>query len=256
VITPIHLCIAPLKKSGFVGIGNQPIFIYGKLQCCLRIKNQIRSIVLFVVSDGLLPFHLLIGRDTLQLFDINLILPYENKFKHIISISNKNILPLQKLNPGVSNKLRNENITATNIATILDPYELNSIKETVNICNDSNDDHLIPIMNIDTTSEERYTYDVDPNLSTELIEAFRKCIDENYVYFDPNKVQSLEYEMHIHLENNIPLSHPRRLSYSEKAEVRKMVQDLLSKQIIRPSDSPYASPIVLVKKKRGILVCV
>lgn len=50
---------------------------------------------------------------------------------------------------------------------------------------------------------------------------------------------------------------PRRLSYFEKNEVRKILDDLLEQGIIRPSQSQYSSPIVLVKKKSGtIRMCV
>lgn len=48
-----------------------------------------------------------------------------------------------------------------------------------------------------------------------------------------------DYEMKINLTNDVPIHcNPRRFSYSE----------LLCDGIIRPSDSPYASAIVLVKK--------
>lgn len=44
---------------------------------------------------------------------------------------------------------------------------------------------------------------------------------------------------------------PRRLAYSEKDKLREIVDDWLEKGIIRPSNSEYASPIVLVWKKNG-----
>lgn len=36
-------------------------------------------------------------------------------------------------------------------------------------------------------------------------------------------------------------------------EVNKIINDLLKQRIMRSSDSPYASPIILVKKKTGEL---
>ena len=44
-----------------------------------------------------------------------------------------------------------------------------------------------------------------------------------------------------------------RLSPAEKEEVQRQVQDLLSKGLIRPSTSPFGSPILFVKKKDGTL---
>lgn len=44
---------------------------------------------------------------------------------------------------------------------------------------------------------------------------------------------------------------PRRLSFAEKLEVNEIIKDLLARRIIQVSNSPYASPIVLVRKKSG-----
>ncbi|CAG9123135.1 unnamed protein product [Plutella xylostella] len=59
-------------------------------------------------------------------------------------------------------------------------------------------------------------------------------------------------EMHINLTDDTPIAyHPYRLSYDEKLRVREIIRDLLDKGIIRESQSPYSSPILLVKKKDG-----
>lgn len=58
--------------------------------------------------------------------------------------------------------------------------------------------------------------------------------------------------MEIKLTSTTPISHrPYKLSVDEKSRVRDIVSDLLSKGIIRESQSDYASPIILVKKKDG-----
>lgn len=58
------------------------------------------------------------------------------------------------------------------------------------------------------------------------------------------------------IDNFIVTRRPYRLSITERAEVRKIVADLLSNNIIRESTSPYASPVLLVKKKRVHIVYV
>ncbi|KAJ0175949.1 hypothetical protein K1T71_008123 [Dendrolimus kikuchii] len=59
-------------------------------------------------------------------------------------------------------------------------------------------------------------------------------------------------KMHINLTSDVPVSyHPYRLAYQEKLKVREICRDLLDKKIIRESDSEYASPVILVKKKDG-----
>lgn len=50
---------------------------------------------------------------------------------------------------------------------------------------------------------------------------------------------------------------PNRLSIDEKTKLRIIIDDLLARNIIRPSNSEYASKIVLVKKRDGKLhMCV
>lgn len=59
-------------------------------------------------------------------------------------------------------------------------------------------------------------------------------------------------EMNIKLMSDKPVYHrPYRLSLPELQVVRDKVRDLLRAGIIRESDSEYASPVVLVKKKNG-----
>lgn len=45
--------------------------------------------------------------------------------------------------------------------------------------------------------------------------------------------------------------YPRRLPYAYRDETRKQVAEMLDQGVIQPSHSPWASPIVLVKKKDG-----
>jgi len=44
---------------------------------------------------------------------------------------------------------------------------------------------------------------------------------------------------------------PYRMSASELAEFKKQLEDLLDKKFVRPSVSPWGSPVLLVKKKDG-----
>jgi hypothetical protein len=56
------------------------------------------------------------------------------------------------------------------------------------------------------------------------------------------------------IENSeISFSRPRRLAQIEYDQADKMVEEMLKDKIIRPSSSPYNSPIVMVTKKDGSL---
>ena len=45
--------------------------------------------------------------------------------------------------------------------------------------------------------------------------------------------------------------HPRRIPFALRGEVKKMIEGMLRQGVIKPSHSPWASPIVLVAKKDG-----
>ncbi|XP_020104448.1 uncharacterized protein LOC109721311 [Ananas comosus] len=44
---------------------------------------------------------------------------------------------------------------------------------------------------------------------------------------------------------------PYRYSYEQKNEIEKLIKEMLTSKAIQPSNSPYASPVLLVKKKDG-----
>ncbi|MCO5612108.1 hypothetical protein L7F22_066370 [Adiantum nelumboides] len=48
-----------------------------------------------------------------------------------------------------------------------------------------------------------------------------------------------------------PNQPPYRVSLSQQEEIMKQVTELLEKGLIRPSSSPYCSPVLLVQKKDG-----
>lgn len=80
----------------------------------------------------------------------------------------------------------------------------------------------------------------------------RKRIEELKEKYTPNKIRELDMKMNIALTDDIPVyQRPRRLSPSEKNEVNTQINEWLENQIIQESQSNYASPIVLVKKKNG-----
>lgn len=63
---------------------------------------------------------------------------------------------------------------------------------------------------------------------------------------------------HIYTDDDMPVTERyRRIPPNEYQEVQQHLQELLEKGVIRPSESNYASPIVLVRKKSGALrMCV
>lgn len=65
----------------------------------------------------------------------------------------------------------------------------------------------------------------------------------------PSREQDHRIEL---LPNAAPVSvRPYKYPYFQKTEIEKIVQELLDNGVIRPSVSPFSSPVILVKKKDG-----
>ena len=59
---------------------------------------------------------------------------------------------------------------------------------------------------------------------------------------------------HINVEDHGPIkSQPYKRSFAEKDELDKHIDKLLEDKKIVPSDSPWASPVVMVQKKDGTM---
>lgn len=81
-----------------------------------------------------------------------------------------------------------------------------------------------------------------------LLQEFRDCISYSTSELGKTDAASLS----IRCTSDVPIAYrPYRLAENEKSIVRNIIQELLDNNIIRESNSPYASPILLVKKKNG-----
>ena len=79
-------------------------------------------------------------------------------------------------------------------------------------------------------------------------------------YHDVFSLQDDEYgkvdivKHHIDTDDHHPINQAlRKIPYAHRAEMLKLVQNMLQSNIIQPSVSPWSSPVVLVKKKDGSL---
>ncbi|GJY55316.1 gypsy/ty3 retroelement polyprotein [Tanacetum coccineum] len=80
------------------------------------------------------------------------------------------------------------------------------------------------------------------------------------LYVPATSVMSLDViHKPVHLDHRIPLIEgstpinikPYKHPPSQKDDIESMVQELLDSKVIRPSNSPFSSPIVMVKRKDG-----
>jgi hypothetical protein len=98
----------------------------------------------------------------------------------------------------------------------------------------------------------------DINFITDLDTAGRQKLSNLLSSFSDlftlgNRVNSVNTgELNITLtEDKIIYYHPYRMSESERMKVRKITDDLAKNDIIRESNSPFGSPVVLVQKNDG-----
>jgi len=68
-----------------------------------------------------------------------------------------------------------------------------------------------------------------------------------------SRVTTGQLEIRLIDQNKTVQRRPYRLSVEEKEKVRHLIQQLLESNIIRPSSSPFASPMLLVRKKKMVL---
>lgn len=117
---------------------------------------------------------------------------------------------------------------------------------------------LKEVMNIDVcdihTTEP--AYEVNPLIPAEIKCALNDLVDSSMQPHLDDVPSDVRCEIKLIKDGHF-YSTPRRLSYHEKDKVKIILDDLLLKNIIRPSHSPYSSPIVLVKKKsKDLRMCV
>jgi hypothetical protein len=81
-----------------------------------------------------------------------------------------------------------------------------------------------------------------------VLQDFEKCFGEPQE-LPPHR----DYDHHIKLLPGVkPVSvRPYRYTPQQKDEIEKQITEMLKKGIIKPSHSPFASPVLLVKKKDG-----
>ena len=93
----------------------------------------------------------------------------------------------------------------------------------------------------------RRSLGVDIQLS-DLIEDF-----EDVFALNPSELGRTNVVEHtINTGESVPLKQPaRRIPFALRAKVAEMIEEMKAQRVIKPSTSPWASPIVLVAKKDG-----
>lgn len=137
--------------------------------------------------------------------------------------------------------LSNKDLTLKSEQLLTRSRTTNGCKYVYDVKSSNDNEEFEPIIGENTTDEQRRAI---KNLLHKYKECFSSCLKDlgftNVV------------EMDIRLNNEEPVVYrPYRLSHSEREDVRQMIAEMLDCGIVKESSSPYASPIVIVKKKNG-----
>lgn len=269
-LVPKELQSKQLIKSTYFGIGNVKISSYGNINCVIKLQSEIRACNVFIVSDDVLPIPVLMGRDFLKKFNIVLQYSTSSSNRKLFSKNFKNnqdniVSTVCKSSEPIKVKDKSFYFSPNFIENIffLADCDLTSDFEPVSQIVDQEAlsaklfDELPYAMIVDCLGDE-IAADCGQLFGPEYAKKCFEVLKKNYLKAKRPIESLVHHTMKIHLTSEVPFyCSPRRLSYQEKEEVSKVVDDLLSQQIIRPSNSPYASPIVLVRKKNGeIRMCI
>ena len=90
----------------------------------------------------------------------------------------------------------------------------------------------------------------DENVKHKFLEKYEDCFtDELPDKLPPERLE--DHRIELIPGSSPPNQPPYRVSLSQQEEIMKQVNELMEKGLIRPSTSPYCSPVLLVQKKDG-----
>jgi len=143
----------------------------------------------------------------------------------------------------------------TKIATFEEVSEIDASIATVRPSEQSSQHNKPPSDLSDTlwTIVSRSDTELDPNQQQQLHKLLLQFHDVFATdQHDLGHTTAIQHQ--IDTGNSSPIrQHARRMPPVHRQEAKQLLQDMLNNGIIQPSSSPWASPVVLVKKKDGTL---
>ncbi|XP_017479492.1 PREDICTED: uncharacterized protein LOC108369030 [Rhagoletis zephyria] len=238
-------------KEIYYGLNKSTLSIVGKMKCYTEVLNKYDSVELLVVPNECMGYSVLLGRDFIETSDAKL------------KIGNVEFTQVEVEN--VVDKVENKNkvekmhkVEKVSNLVVENKGKCEKVKSTEGANEGNISEVLNEIMAIDACEETDVDLKVGEQLSCREKESFVQMFRKIYVNSKKLREPLVRKEMRLALENDKPFAcPPRRLSYSEKETLQKIIDEYLAKGYIRPSESEFVSPIVLVKKKTAELrLCV
>jgi hypothetical protein len=115
------------------------------------------------------------------------------------------------------------------------------------ICRAETIGYVIQINLIDQVADKPISPTLPPDIAALLVEYAD-------VFAEPTKLpppRECDHSIPLKDGSRPPNARPYRVPHKQKNEVEKLIQTMLKEATIRTSNSPYASPAILVRKKDG-----
>ena len=84
-----------------------------------------------------------------------------------------------------------------------------------------------------------------------FLDDHKECFSETIPMVMPPSRGDDNHKIDFILRTSPPNRPPYRVSYAQQEEIMTQVKELLEKGMVRPSSSPFCSPVLLVQKKDG-----
>ena len=125
-------------------------------------------------------------------------------------------------------------------------------QETVALVEETfSDEHLLDLGEIshkETIEDIEYGKELENEQKSDI----QSLVKEFKHLFDPKPGNTDIVEHSIKLTSDVPVHcKPYKIPYQTREELKKDIQEMIDLKVIRESDSPYASPTVIVKKPDG-----
>lgn len=92
-----------------------------------------------------------------------------------------------------------------------------------------------------------------PQAITKILQEFDRIFKEPKG-LPPHRL--FDHRIHLNPHSKPVNVRPYRYHHFQKGEIEKLVKEMLAQGIIQPSQSPYSSPVLLVRKKDGTIAFV
>lgn len=233
----------PLCKTGH-NLGNIELLSYGNVITYVKLKNKMVRHEFIVVPDDLLFTPMIIGRDFFRKANIKLI-SFKQHYskKTLMNLNNNN-----NLNNKLLNKLNSLGILRSSVSfecrfdtlttNFLDKFDNDLV--SLDIADNTNI-YFEQICAIDCASDTDEKFDINLSLPVDQLQSLRSAIHDAYYNTEVDPLCYDKHCMKIEITSQVPIyRRPRRLSHQQRNEVREIVSDLLKRNIICPSNAPYA----------------